>query len=135
MTPRLLLALLATAAASPAIAQTAAAPFTVEQSGRGFYRLDDAVKSVGDGDGVIHVAPGTYRDCAVQETGRIAYRATEAGKAVFDGGACEGKAVLVLRGRDAVVEGLVFQNIRVPDANGAGIRLEKGSLLVRDTIW
>jgi hypothetical protein len=38
--------------------------------------------------------------------------------------------VLVLRGRSARVEGLVFANIRVPDFNGAGIRLEKGNLAV-----
>lgn len=136
MTPaRLLAALLLTAAAGPVAAQQRAAPFVIEQSGRGFYRLDDAVKSVGDGDAVIRIAPGTYRDCAVQEAGRIAYRAVEPGKAIFDGAACEGKAVLVLRGRDAVVEGLVFQHIGVPDGNGAGIRLEKGPLLVRNSVF
>lgn len=135
ITARLLTALLLTAAAGPVVAQGRAAPFVIEQSGRGFYRLDDAVKSVGDGDAVIRIAPGTYRDCAVQEAGRIAYRAVEPGKAIFDGAACEGKAVLVLRGRDAVVEGLVFQHIGVPDGNGAGIRLEKGPLLVRNSIF
>ena len=132
---KILLALLATvSAASPLLAQ-GAAPFTVEQTGKGYYRLDDAVKAVGAGDAVIRIAPGTYRDCAVQEAGRIAYRATEPGKAIFDGGVCEGKATLVLRGRDAVVDGLVFQNLRVPDGNGAGIRLEKGPLIVRNAIF
>jgi hypothetical protein len=132
---KITLAFLAAAAATPLVAQSAAPPFTIEDSGKGFYRLDDAVKSVGDRDAVIRIASGTYRDCAVQEAGRITYRAVETGKAIFDGGACEGKATLVLRGRDAVVEGLVFQNIRVPDANGAGIRLEKGPLLVRNTMF
>ncbi len=128
--------ILATAAlAAPLLAQRRPAPFTIEDSGKGFYRLDDAVKSIGDRDAVIRIAPGTYRDCAVQEAGRIAYRATEAGKAIFDGGTCEGKATLVLRGRDAVVDGLVFQNMRVPDGNGAGIRLEKGPLLVQNAVF
>ena len=132
---KILIALLATvSAASPLLAQ-GAAPFTIEQTGKGYYRLDDAVKAVGAGDAVIRIAPGTYRDCAVQEAGRIAYRATEPGKAIFDGGVCEGKATLVLRGRDAVVDGLVFQNLRVPDGNGAGIRLEKGPLIVRNAIF
>ena len=71
----------------------------------------------------------------MQEAGRIAYRAIEPGKAIFDGGTCEGKAALVLRGRDAVVDGLVFQNMRVPDGNGAGIRLEKGPLLVKNAVF
>ncbi|WP_156677846.1 right-handed parallel beta-helix repeat-containing protein [Sphingomonas profundi] len=131
---KIALALLAAAIAAPLSAQ-GPAPFTIEDSGRGFYRLDDAVKSIGDRDAVIRIAPGTYRDCAVQEAGRIAYRAVTPRTAIFDGTACEGKAVLVLRGRDAVVDGLVFQNIRVPDANGAGIRLEKGPLLVRNAIF
>ena len=34
-------------------------------------------------------------------------------RVVFDGVACEGKAALVLGGRSARVEGLIFQNIRV----------------------
>ena len=62
----------------------------------------------------------------------IAYVAREPGTAIFDGVACEGKAALVLGGRSARVEGIVFQNIRVPDANGAGIRLEAGDLVVRE---
>jgi hypothetical protein len=49
---------------------------------------------------------------------------------VFDGVPCEGKAALVLRGRSAEVSGLIFQGIRVPDFNGAGIRLERGDLTV-----
>ncbi len=132
---KMLFALLVTAIAAPAFAQGRAAPFTIEDSGKGFYRLDDAVKSVGDRDAVIRIASGTYRDCAVQEAGRIAYRAIEPGKAIFDGGTCEGKATLVLRGRDAVVDGLVFQNMRVPDGNGAGIRLEKGPLIVQNAVF
>ncbi|TVV74887.1 right-handed parallel beta-helix repeat-containing protein [Sphingomonas solaris] len=133
---KIILALLAaTTLTGPVLAQGRPAPFTIEATGKGFYRLDDAVRSIGDGDAVIRIASGTYRDCAVQEGGRIAYRAIEPGKAVFDGTTCEGKAALVLRGRDAVVDGLVFQNMRVPDGNGAGIRLEKGPLLVRNAVF
>ena len=35
-----------------------------------------------------------------------------------------------MRGRSARVEGLVFANLRVPEFNGAGIRLEHGDLAV-----
>ena len=111
-------------------AQPASAPFMVEETGRAFHRLDDAVKAIGDRDGTIRIAPGRYRDCAVQEVGRVAFRAAMPGTVIFDGGTCEDKATLVLRGREAAVDGIIFQNMRVPDANGAGIRLERGSLSV-----
>ncbi len=67
--------------------------------------------------------------------GRVAYVARQFGTAVFDGAACEGKAALVLGGDAARVEGLVFQNLRVPDGNGAGIRIERGDLLVRESLF
>ena len=106
------------------------AAFTVVETGRGFARLQDAVDSIGDGEGTIAIAPGRIRQCAVQTAGKIAFLAAEAGKSVFDGVTCEGKAALVLRGRGAEVSGLVFQNMAVPDFNGAGIRLENGNLTV-----
>ena len=58
--------------------------------------------------------------------GRIAYVATEPGKVIFTRIACEGKAALVLRGRGAQVQGIVFSHIEVGDGNGAGIRIERG---------
>ena len=54
---------------------------------------------------------------------------------IFDGTACEEKAALVLRGSDAYVDGLVFQNMKVGDANGAGIRLEHGNLTVESSTF
>lgn len=124
---RSLLFLLASTLATPLSAQ-GDAPFLVEQSGRTFWRLADAVRSIGDREATILIAPGRYRDCAVQEAGRISFRAATPGSAIFDGGVCESKAALVLRGRGAAIDGLVFQNMRVPDGNGAGIRLERGPL-------
>lgn len=112
-----------------------AAPFTIAETGKGFYRLDDAVKSVGDGDATILIAAGTYRDCAIQTGGNIVFQAETPGRAIFDGGICESKAALVLRGRSAKIEGLVFQNMRVPDGNGAGIRLEQGDLAVSNSMF
>ena len=122
-------------AAMPLPAQDRPAPFTVEENGEAFETLADAVASIGGGTGTIRIAPGRYRQCAVQNGGRIAYVARTPGSVVFDGVACEGKAALVLGGRAARVEGIVFQNIRVPDANGAGIRLEAGELIVRDSLF
>ncbi|MFC4254067.1 right-handed parallel beta-helix repeat-containing protein [Altererythrobacter xixiisoli] len=112
------------------LAQDRARPFTVIETGRSFDRLQQAVDAIGNGQGTIAIAPGRYNQCAVQEAGEIAYLATEPGAAVFDSTICEGKAALVLRGRNADVAGLVFQNMHVPEYNGAGIRLERGNLTV-----
>jgi len=134
----ILLGLACIVAAAPLPAQsgeTAVAPFTVEESGEGYDSLADAVAAIGGGTGTILIASGTYAQCAVQNAGRIAYVARSPGSAIFDGVACEGKGALVLGGRSARVEGLVFQNIRVADANGAGIRLESGELIVRESLF
>ncbi|MFM5916265.1 MAG: right-handed parallel beta-helix repeat-containing protein [Novosphingobium sp.] len=106
------------------------AAYTVVESGRQFSRLQDAVSAIGGGTGTIRVASGVHQDCAVQTAGQIAYVAGAPGQAIFDGVTCEGKAALVLRGTSASVEGLVFTHMRVPDFNGAGIRLEHGDLTV-----
>jgi hypothetical protein len=115
--------------ATPAWAQSGG-NFQVVDTGRSFYRLDDAVKSIGSGSGTIIVAPGRYPDCAVFSGATLTIRAAQPSTAIFDGGACEGKATLVLRGASATVDGLVFRGIKVPDRNGSGIRLETGDLTV-----
>jgi hypothetical protein len=115
------------------LAQERVAPYTVVESGRTFDSLQQAVDAIGGGQGTIAIAPGTHADCAVQTQGHVSYLATQPGAAVFDGGTCEGKAALVLRGRGAEVAGLVFQNMRVADYNGAGIRLEAGDLTVAES--
>lgn len=110
-------------------------PFTVVETGRTFRHLDAAVASLGAGDGTIRIAPGRYRDCAVQEGGRVAFVAEVPSTAIFDGAICEGKATLVLRGQAARVDGLVFTHMRVDDGNGAGIRLEQGDLTVSQSTF
>lgn len=115
--------------ATAASAQTGGS-FRIEETGRSFYRLDDAIKAIGAGSGTIVVAPGRYPDCAVFSGATLTLRAAEPSTAIFEGGACEGKATLVLRGASATVDGLVFRGIKVPDRNGSGIRLEKGNLTV-----
>ena len=118
----ILFPLLALAAAAPLLAQSERAPFFVEESGKSFWRLDEAVKSIGGGEGTITISPATVQQCAVQTEGMITYRAAQPGTVIFDTATCEGKAALVLRGAGARIEGLIFQNMRVRDRNGAGIR-------------
>lgn len=133
---RLLLLALSVVAAIPAtalLAQENRAPYTVVETGRSFSALQEAVNAIGEGTGTIRIEPGVYRDCAVQQAGDVGFVAQVPGQTVFDGAACEGKATIVARGRSTRVEGLIFQNIRVHDANGSGIRLEHGNLTVRQS--
>ena len=120
--------LLAAALVGGALHAQAAGPFTIAETGQSFASLQDAVAAIGGGQGTIRIAPGRYQDCAVQEAGRVTFVAATPGTAIFDGGICEDKAVLVLRGRSARVEGLVFTHMHVSDGNGAGIRIEQGNL-------
>jgi len=114
---------------SAAYAQNGA-PFVIKENGRSFANLQDAVNAIGDRRGTIEIAPGTYRQCAVQTQGVIIYAAREYGTVTFDRRSCEGKAALVLRGKGAEVRGITFSNMAVGDGNGAGIRLERGVLNV-----
>lgn len=125
----LVMALAATASAQNA------APFRHGETGRGYGRLQQAVDAIGAGEGTIIIAPGSYRQCAIQQAGVVAYRAAIPGQTIFDGTTCEQKAALVLRGQAARIDGLIFQNMRVPDANGAGIRLEQGDLAVTRALF
>ena len=128
------LLLISLLSAVPATAQSSA-PFQNAETGRSYTTLQKAVDSIGEDEGTIIVAPGSYRQCAIQTAGVIAFRAAVPGQVVFDGATCEGKAALVLRGQAASVDGIIFQNMRVPDANGTGIRLEKGDLTVTRAIF
>jgi hypothetical protein len=118
--------------AAPAFAQ-GSAPFTV--NGQGFATLQEAVSSIRLGTATILIAPGTYRQCAVQAGGHITFKAVKPGTAIFEKVACEDKAALVLRGQGSVVDGLVFRGYRVSDGNGAGIRTEMGDLTVTNAMF
>jgi len=111
-------------------AQPVPGAFTVVESGQSFATLQDAVNAIGNTRATISIAPGTYRQCAVQEQGVITYVAVEPGSVTFAGRSCEGKAAFVLRGTGAEVRGITFSNLAVADGNGAGIRLEQGALNV-----
>lgn len=127
--------LAASAAALPVLAQDGSPMISVPELRQDFTSVQDAVDAIGEGEGTILLAPGTYRQCAVQTAGIVHFRSTQPGQAVFDGVECEGKAALVLRGRGASVEGIVFQNMHVADLNGAGIRLEQGDLVISDSYF
>jgi len=109
------------------------APYTVVETGRVYPSLQQAIDAIGGGKGTIRFASLSFADCGVQTAGDVTYEAAVPGQAVLDGVACEDKAALVLRGRAAHIVGLTFADIRVPDKNGAGIRLESGDLTVEQS--
>jgi hypothetical protein len=51
------------------------------------------------------------------------------------GKAAEGKAIWVIKGNNTTVENIGFSGCRVPDLNGAGIRLEGAGLTVRRSVF
>jgi hypothetical protein len=131
---RLLAFALLSVSIEPVLAQGQPA-FQIAETGRGYGSLQAAVDAIGEGEGTIVIAPGMVRQCAVQKAGVISYRAAVPGQTVFDGVSCEGKAALVLRGQAARIDGLIFQNMRVKDRNGAGIRLETGNITITRAIF
>lgn len=99
--------------------------------GREINSLAKASRMARDGD-LIEVDAGDYLgDVAVWQQSNLTLRAIGGRVRLIASGAdAEGKGIWVLRGGHISVEGFDFLGARVSDRNGAGIRLEKGSLTV-----
>lgn len=100
---------------------------------RAITTIAEAAKVARDGD-AIEVDAGDYvRDVAVWSQAKISLRAVGGRVRLLAGGAAaEDKAIWVVRGGEISVEGFDFIGAAVSDRNGAGIRFEQGSLLIRD---
>lgn len=112
------------AAAEPArtlrLAAGESLPALLEQA-----RDGDTVE-IGPGEHVGQVAVVTQRRLTIRGVGAVPPVLHAAGRHA------EGKAILVLRDGEITIEHLAFRGARVPDGNGAGIRFERGRLLLRD---
>lgn len=99
--------------------------------GRDVKTLADASRVANDGD-LIEVDAGDYRgDVAVWQQSNLTFRAVGGRvRMIASGVNAEGKGIWVLRGGQISVDGFDFLGAKVSDRNGAGIRLEKGSLSV-----
>ena len=64
-------------AAIPVLAQDEAPGITVPELRETFSSVQDAVDAIGDGEGTILLAPGSYRQCAVQTQGVVHFRSTQ----------------------------------------------------------
>jgi hypothetical protein len=95
--------------------------------------LAAALRQARDGD-TLELLAGVHRaQAGVIEQSRLVVRGV-GGPVVLqaDGAHVEGKALLVVRQGDVRIEGITFRGVRVRDGNGAGIRFERGRLVLRD---
>jgi hypothetical protein len=93
------------------------------------YKMPSAAAAVAKDGDHIEIAPGQYFDCAVWRANNLVIEGTAPGVVITDK-TCMGKGLFVIEGNDTTVRNLTLTRARVPDMNGAGIRLDKGSLTV-----
>jgi hypothetical protein len=84
-----------------------------------------------DGD-VVEIDAGNYfGDVAVWTQSNLTLRAKNGrARLIAQGQSAESKGIWVVRGGKVNVEGFEFVGATVPDNNGAGIRFEKGDLII-----
>lgn len=77
----------------------------------------------------IEIEPGEYFDCSVWRADDLVIEGAGPGVVIRDK-TCMGKGLFVIDGNNTTVRNLTLTRARVPDMNGAGIRLDRGSLIV-----
>ena len=87
--------------------------------------------------GTIEVDAGEYHaDVAIWKQKNLTLRAVGGRvKLIASGAAAEGKGIWVIRGGIIEVDGFDFLDAAVRDRNGAGIRLDRGHLVVRNSTF
>jgi hypothetical protein len=98
--------------------------------------IAEAARSAADGD-TVEIDAGDYRaDAAVWLQKSLTLRAAGGSARLHAGGVlAEDKAIWVFRNGSFEVSGIDFVGARADDRNGAGIRIEAGSLVVRDCLF
>ena len=91
------------------------------------HSLHDAAEQAQDGD-TIHLAAGQYYECAFLHAKSLTLQG-DGDATVLTDATCGEKAILVAQGDGLTIRDLVLTRARVPDMNGAGIRLEAQGLL------
>ena len=93
------------------------------------YKAPSAAAAVAKNGDRIEIEPGQYFDCAVWNADNLVIEGTGPGVIITDK-TCMGKGLFVIEGNNTTVRNLTLTRARVPDSNGAGIRLDKGNLTV-----
>ena len=96
-----------------------------------------AAAAVADDGDIVEIDAGTYRgDAAIwRQNGLVLRGVGGMAHLAADGAHAEGKAIWVIKGNDTTIENIEFSGARVPDRNGAGIRLEGAGLTVRGSFF
>lgn len=115
------------------LSQVATAAIILVGPSEKITHIADAARVAKDGDTVL-IMPGEYRgDVAVWMQKQLTIRGRgERPVLNADGKSAEGKAIWVLRNGNFLIENIEFRGARAADGNGAGIRLERGTLHVKD---
>jgi len=87
-----------------------------------------AIAASAPGD-TVEIDPGKYFDCAVVAASRLTIEGRGPGVVLTDT-TCQGKAIFVTVGSDITIRNITFTRARVPDQNGAGIRMEGKNLTI-----
>ena len=115
--------------------------YTIGQS-LPYQKLSQVVNNIDHGD-TIFVQSGLY-DNDVQVTiskDRIVILGDEDDKPILRAGSViandfsNGKGIMVIKGNHVIVRNLIFENARVPDRNGAGIRQEGCNLQIYNCVF
>ena len=96
-----------------------------------FKTIAAAAEAAGDNT-IVEIDAGTYKgDVALWTQNNLVIRAI-GGEVILDanGKYVDGKGIWEMRGGKVCVEGITFTKAKVPDQNGAGIRLTTGNLTV-----
>jgi len=93
------------------------------------HKTPSAAAAVAKSGDHIQIEPGEYFDCAVWSANNLVIEGIGPGVVITDK-TCMGKGLFVIEGNNTTVRNLTLTRARVPDMNGAGIRLDKGSLTV-----
>ena len=96
------------------------------------YKAPSEAAAVAKNGDHIEIEPGQYFDCAVWNADGLVIEGAGPGVVITDK-TCVGKGLFVIAGNNTTVRNLTLTRSRVPDMNGAGIRLDRGSLTV-DTV-
>jgi hypothetical protein len=99
----------------------------------GVQTIAHAAALARDGDTVV-IAPGDYYgDVATWTQDRLTVRAGAGGRVrvIAAGSQADGKGIWVVSGGKVTIEDIDFRGARAPGHDGAGLRLEKGQLLLR----
>ena len=105
---------------------------TLEVGADRHYKAPSAAAAVAaDGDS-IEIDAGEYFDCAVWSANGLTIEGRGTGAVITDK-TCEGKALFITRGDGITIRNLTFTRARVPDENGAGIRVEGKNLTVENS--